>query len=354
MTVERFVCTLSFVLFTALPGATAQQSLPTISLPPHGIRINVVVSAKSGQPVTNLTQQNFTLLDNKTPRPITSFKIVGAPAQQPTRVILLLDAVNMPYQELAYTREGVRNFLKSHEGELPYPTTLAVLTDQGAQIINDFSTDGNALNDLLEHQQIGLREINRDSEWSGVERLQICLTAFHQLASFASTLSGRKAVVWISPGWPLVSGPRVYLDARQEQQIFNDVVSLSNQLRRDDVTLYNVNPLGVGESLERTDYYETFLKAPVKPNDVQLGDLSIQVLAIHTGGLAIESNSDINAMIDKCLADLRSWYEITFDPLPADKPNEYHHIEVQLDQRALTVRTTDGYYANPQEIDPRR
>ncbi len=354
MTVERFVCTLFVVLLAALPGAPAQQQLPTFSLPPHGIRINVVVNAKSGQPVTNLTQQDFTLLDNKTPRPITSFKIVSPAADQPTRVILLLDAVNMPYQALAYAREGVKKYLKSHEGELPYPTTLAILTDKGAQIVNDFSTDGNALSDLLEHQQIGLREINRDSEWSGVERLQICLTAFHQLASFASTLSGRKAVIWISPGWPLVSGPRINLGTRQEQEIFDDVVSLSNQLRRDDVTLYNTNPWGVGESLDRADYYENFLKAPVKPSDVQLGDLSVQVLAVHTGGLAIESNSDVSGMIDKCLVDLRSWYEITFDPLPADKPNEYHHIEVQLDQRALTARTTDGYYANPQVLEPQR
>jgi VWFA-related protein len=354
MTVERFVYTLSVVLFAALPGASAQQSLPTFSLPPHGITINVVVNAKSGQPVTNLTQQDFTLLDNKTPRPITSFKILSAPADQPTRVILLLDAVNMPYQALAYTRGGVKNYLKAHEGGLPYPTTLAVLTDNGVQIVNNFSTDGNALNDLLEHQQIGLREITRDSEWSGVERLQICLTAFHQLARFASTLSGRKAVVWISPGWPLVSGPRIDLGIRQEQEIFDDVVSLSNQLRRDDVTLYNVNPWGVGESLERADYYQTFLKAPVRPSDVQLGDLSVQVLAVHTGGLAIESNSDVSGMIDKCLVDLRSWYEITFDPAPADKPNEYHHIEVQLGQRALTARTTDGYYANPQLLEPQR
>lgn len=38
----------------------------------------------------------------------------------------------------------------------------------------------------------------------------------------------------------------------------------------------------------------------------------------------------------------------------ADKPNEYHHIEVRLDQRALTARTNDGYYANPKFIQPER
>ena len=52
-------------------------------------------------------------------------------------------------------------------------------------------------------------------------------------------------------------------------------------------------------------------------------------------------------MIQKCLADANSWYEIAFDPPPPDKPNEYHHIEVRLDQPGLVARTRTGYYSNP-------
>jgi hypothetical protein len=72
----------------------------------------------------------------------------------------------------------------------------------------------------------------------------------------------------------------------------------------------------------------------------------LQVLAIHSGG-GVESSTDVPRTIEKCLNELHSWYEIEFDPLPAEKPNEYHHIEVRLDQRDLTAHTTDGYYANP-------
>jgi len=353
MSVTRIVCPLSALLVAGALATRAQQSLPAISLPSHSMRLVVVVNTKSGLPVTNLTQQDFTLLDNKAPRTITSFRIDSAVAGS-ARVIVLLDAVNMPYQALAFARQGVAKYFKSNEGLLPYPTTLAVLTDKGAQIANDFTTDGNALSDMLDHQQIGLREINRASEWSGPDRLQICLTAFHQLRAFAENLPGRKIVLWISPGWPLVSGPRVDLTEHEEQQIFSDVVSLSNQLRQDDLTVYNINPWGVGEPLERADLYEAFLKAPNRPSDVELGDLSVQVLAVHSGGLAIESNSDVAGNIARCLNDLRSWYAITFDPLPADKPNEYHHIDVKLARRDLIVRTRDGYYANPRLFEPRR
>ncbi len=49
---------------------------------------------------------------------------------------------------------------------------------------------------------------------------------------------------------------------------------------------------------------------------------------------------------------MQSWYEITFDPLPADKPNEYHQIQIKLDKPGLVARTRTGYYANPRIIEP--
>jgi hypothetical protein len=158
-------------------------------------------------------------------------------------------------------------------------------------------------------------------------------------------------VVWISSGWPLISGPGVIISSREEERLFNNVVSFSNQLRQENLTIYNVNPWGVGEPLSRADYYESFLKAPVNANNVSFGAMSLQVLAIHSGGL-VDNSSDVEGSIEKCLNDLHSWYRITFEPLPADKPNEYHHIEVRLDQRGLTARTTDGYYANPTVLQP--
>lgn len=329
----------------------AFAQLPSIAPPSHSIRINVEVDTKAGQPVSALRAQDFTLLDNKVTRPITSFKIV-TPAQEPVHVIVLIDAVNTWYTGIAYVRQNVDQFLKLNEGTLAYPTSLAVLTDQGAQILNGFSTDGHALEDVLDHHDIGLREINRTSEWGGPERMQICLDAFHQLLAYSARIPGRKLVLWISPGWPLISGPRIYLTAKEENWIFEDVLSAYTQLRQNDLTIYNINPIGATESLVRTDYYQSFLKGVTRPNDVQPGDLGVQVLAIHSGGLAIESNSDVAGMIQKCLTDAHSWYEITFDPPPSDKPNQYHHLDVRLDQRDMTARTIDGYYANLQAVSP--
>jgi VWFA-related protein len=357
MTLARFFCALSTASLCGLTVASAQQTLPPSTLPAvppasQNLRLDVVVDTKSGQPVPNLRQQDFTVLDNKTPRPITYFKIKST-ADEPVSVIILVDAVNIPFQTVAWSRGEVEKYLKTNEGKLPYPTSIAVLTDQGVQIDNGFSTDGNALSDGLEHHEIGLRQVTRDSEWGDPERMQISIKAFQQFLGYASSLPGHKIIVWVSPGWPLISGPRIDLDPKQEQQIFSEIVGISTELRQIDLTVYDVNPIGVTEQLQRADYYESFLKGITNPNQVQFGNLGLQVIAVQSGGLAQEGNSDVAGMIERCLADAKSWYEIGFTPLPADKPNEYHHIEIKLDQRDLSARTRDGYYANPTLIPQR-
>jgi VWFA-related protein len=90
-----------------------------------------------------------------------------------------------------------------------------------------------------------------------------------------------------------------------------------------------------------------FVKGISKPSQTDIGDLGLQVLAIQSGGLVFQTNSDIAGLLKKCLADAESWYRISFDPAVAEHPNEYHHVEVRLDKPGLTVRTRDGYYAQP-------
>jgi VWFA-related protein len=318
----------------------------------HRIQLDVVVDTKSAQPVNYLGQQDFTILDNKSPRPITSFKVVTG-SQEPVSVILFIDAVNTPYELVADLRNQTENLLKENEGALAHPTSIAVLTDDGVQLPNAFSANGMALSDDLEHRTIGLHEITRSDQWSAEDRLTICVKALHQLTQFASRLPGRKVILWISPGFPLASGPAsASLTPKAEQAIFGDVTYFSGELRQNNITLYNINPVGASQPMFRANYYQNFVKGVARPDETQLADLSIQVLSVQSGGLALVSDNDVAGMIQKCLDDVNSWYEITFEPPPADKPNEYHHIEVRLDQPGLVARTRTGYYSNTAAAGP--
>ena len=101
-------------------------------------------------------------------------------------------------------------------------------------------------------------------------------------------------------------------------------------------------------------YYKNFLNGVSKPYQAQFGNLGLQVFATQSGGIVFEGNSDVAGLIQKSLADAQSWYQITFDPLPADKPNEYHRIDVRVDQPGLVARTRTGYYANSAAANPPR
>lgn len=354
MILSKFACAFfSSLIPLSLPLA-AQISISPVG--PQGaqatspsspqIRLDVVVNTRSGQPVPNLAQQDFTILDNKSPRPITSFRAL-TPAQEPVSVILFIDAVNTPYELVADVRNQTEKYLKANEGVLAHPSAIAVLTDDGLQLPKAFSGNGMQLGDELEHQEIGLHKIVRSDEWNSGERLTICIKALHQLALFASRLPSRKIILWISPGFPLASGPGYStLTPKAQQAIFGDVTYFSDQFRKNNITLYNVNPVGASQSVFDANYYQNFVKGIARPEDAQLADLSVQVLSIQSGGLALVSNNDVAGMIRRCLADTDSWYEISFDPPPAGKPNQYHQIDVKLDQPGLIARTRNGYYSN--------
>jgi VWFA-related protein len=306
-----------------------------------------VVTAKSGPPVSGLQQKDFTLLDNKSPREITSFLAVGG-SQAPVEVILVVDAVNADYQTVAYEREQIDKVLRSDGGHLAQAMALAFFTDTGTQIQEGFSSDGNGLSALLEQYTVGLRNLRRSTGVYGAEeRFQLSLQALDMLTAREAGRPGRKLVLWVSPGWPLLTGPRTDLDSKQQQRIFADVVGLSTRLRQARITLYSIDPLGADESEVRASYYEEFVKGVKESGKVEPADLALQVLATQTGGLALNFNNDVAALLRKCLADTQAYYEITFDPPLPDRRDEYHQIEMKVGKPGLTARTRQGYYAEP-------
>jgi VWFA-related protein len=341
---------ISLVLFGSLLSAAfaAAQQAPLSPPAPSGkIVLDVVVNPRSGPPVANLQQQNFTLLDNKTSRPITSFHAY-AQSQEPTQVILVIDNVNTSYETIAYARPQIEKFLRANEGHLAYPTTLAVVNDDGTQIQPHPTTDGNALSAALDQYEVGLKFLRRDTGiWGAADRTDLGLRALNSLMARDSNLPGRKIILWVSPGWPLLSGPRLDLPYKQEQQIFGSIVALSNELRSTHTTLYNINPIGAGEGVLRSNYYEDFVKGVQKPSQVVLGDLSLQVLATQSGGQVLYANNDITALLRQAMADTTAYYELTFDAPPAEHADEYHNIQVQVSNPGLRARTLQGYYAQP-------
>ncbi len=263
-----------------------------------------------------LEQQDFTLLDNKNPRAITSFEAFTG-REQSVEAVVVIDGVNIDYQNLSYARQQVDKFLRAEGGRLDYPVALAVVTDQGMQMVTDFSSDGNALSAALGNYDVAKRILNRGTGfYSVVERVQIMLQALNHLATSEARRPGRKVIIWVSPGWPLLSGPHIEIDSKTAQQIFTDDVHFSTLLREARVTLYGINPLGTG--ISNGWFYQQFVKGVSKPSQVDAADMGLPVLAIQSGGLALDYdldyNNDVAGLLRKCLSDAAPYYEISFDP----------------------------------------
>ena len=347
-------CVRSTCLFCLLAvGGFTQQSAPPSSTDRH-ITLDVVVSDKSGKPVPGLEQQDFTLLDNKQPQKILSFQAIAAQgdatkADPPVEVVLLVDEVNIGFSRVSYARDQIEKFLRSDGGKLPRPVSLAVLTDSGIATSNVTSQDGNVLAAELNENKAGLRSITRSQGVYGAsDRVGLSLKAVQQLADYEAPKPGRKLVIWVSPGWPLLTGPRIQLTDKDQQRIFSNIVGLSDSLRRARVTLYSIDPLGTADAGGfRTFIYEGYIKGVKKPGQVQIGNLALQVLATQSGGRVFNSNNDVAAEIASAVADTNAFYVLTFEGLVGDGPNEYHSLEIKLDKPGLKALTRTGYYAQP-------
>src|ERR1700688_1610107 len=277
----------------------AEPTVPASAGTDRRITLEVQVADKSGAAVRGLQKQDFTLLDDKQPRDIVSFQTVNdgaSPTSDPAvEVVLVIDAVNASVQTIAYERIELKKFLLQNGGKLALPTSLVVFTDTGTKMQDGFSRDGNALAALYDQYDTGLRSITRSSGFYGAEeRFDLSLKALSSLVAHERTRPGRKLIIWFSPGWPLLSGPQVELSAKEEERFFNSIVAFSGELRKARITLYSIDPLGMADAGGfRTFYYEEFLKGVPFAKRAQAGNLGLQVLAVQSGGLVLNSTNDI-------------------------------------------------------------
>jgi VWFA-related protein len=331
---------------------TSAQSPTTPALrarsgpPSRTVHLDVLVTGRPGEAVTGLEQKDFTILDDKKPREITSFEAVDG-LKEPVHVILVVDAINTGYTEIQQERNQIDKFLKANGGKLALPIALAVFGNKGIAMQGEFSRDGNALAATLAKYSIGLRIIGRSAGIPGAEeRLSDSLKAMQLLAAHEAQRPGRKIILWVSPGWPLFSGPNENLTQAQQLSIFNAITFLSSTLREAQTTVYAIDPLGVDESVGRAFYYEQFTDGVKKPSEDTMGDLGLQVIALQTGGL-VRNSSDVSGLLQESVADNVAFYRLSFEPPPTEKRDVYHSLKVMVAKPGTTVATSTGYYNEP-------
>jgi VWFA-related protein len=335
-----------------LPQSAPQQRAIT---PPGHIHLDITVTDAAGKAVLGLDPSDFKLLDDNQPRKILSFRSfdgINVKPDPPVQVVLVIDMVNLPFQQVAFVRQEIDKFLHENGGHLAQPVSIMLLTDAGLRVQPRPTVDGNALSGLVQQIQGNIRTINSAMGADALlERFRLCVRQMESIAENEATRPGRKLVIWVGPGWPMVVTPELgYYSKRDQLSYFEGIVEFSARLREGRTVLYSVapaNPDAGGTASNNTQFYRGYLKGVQSAKLANPGNLALKVLATQSGGLVLGPDNDLAGQIDRCIADANTFYRISFDPPKADHADEYHDLKVQMSQPGLTVRTNSGYYNQP-------
>jgi VWFA-related protein len=344
-------CTvLGYAQQAAVPAAdsSATPAPSAVAPAPVHISMDVQVSDKEGKPVGGLEPTDFTLLDDDQPRRILGFRrtdgMIGNKFDLPTEAIIVLDAVNIPYQGVTQLRLQLQRYLRQNGGQLTVPTSVFVYTSQGLMVQPAPSKDGNAIAKTLDTSVGTVRA--RDSsagDYGLAEQFQSSIKTIKGIADNEAHKPGRKLLIWLGSGWPLLDSIKFLKSNQNEAIYFSDIVEVSKRLRDARITVDAVFTL-IGSD---TKLWGAYVKPVKEFHKADAGNLALQVLARQTGGRVIEPSNDVPSLIDQCIADVGPYYTLAFTPPQAAHSDEYHDLKVTVAQPGVTVRNISGYYDQP-------
>ncbi len=317
------------------------------------IRLDVVVRDKSGNPVTGLKQQDFTLRDNDQLGKIVTFQAfdgVSAKPDTPVEIILVIDTLNLPPEQVSTAKASVEKLLRANFGHLAEPVSIFLLSRTVLSSTPAPSIDGNALADELARGKdlpvVRKTMILQPGQGRGVPKgfamspegkaNRISLNALGAIVIQERRKPGRKLLFWIGPGWPVGAGG---CDIS-----FDSVTEFSTRIRESRITLWNVTARPYWEP---DLSYQSFLGPVKSEKDVKSGNLALAVLATQSGGGVLNTGGDLRGQVGELIQQVNAFYSLTFDPPRTQQVDDYHDLQVAVAEPGMKAHTTTAYYDQP-------
>ena len=324
---------------------------------PKTIHLDVLVKDSSGAPVSAIPEQFFTVLDNGQPQKLLSFKQVDSKNNpSAVHVLIVMDMINPGVNSVTWGREQLSEYLKQEGGALRHRTSIAAMTEDGLKMMSGSTTDGSVLQAEFAKIPTQRRLVEQSGGWQGLEQLLTqSLEQFSQILFIEKARPGRKLVLLISSGWPMLGWVGSEQDMKQRQWVFNVDVDTTDTIRDARTVIYRLDPFELGGHHDGDHdpfYYQDFLKPMTKPGDATYPYLGLGVFAIHSGGKVMVTGKDLAGEINSTMRDAGTYYELTYAAPPAGAPNQYHATSVRVNQPGAIVQTLSGYYADPRGVGP--
>ena len=400
-----FRCVFALVCTMLPPIVAGQQASQSPATGETVLRVNTrlvlvdaVVLDKTGKPITNLTENDFTVLEDGKPQKIAAFSVTvhqpiqanaGPPILQPhvttnrpeamqmegAVAVLLLDGLNTPREDQMYVRQQVLKFLANHF-DTSYKIAVVALTNK-VDMLQDFTSDPKLLKaaldhyvpqmPLLAHNGIGSPGISlnpqaaamirhtdeKDEEFKRDLRVPVTLAALQNIARYMSGQHGRKVLLWFSAGFPISVGggrggenveSREYHDPRMmvESRDYTDQIwRTTNLLNEAHVAIYSIDARGLSTGGLSTDGASD----PKEIFERLSTEDTLERTAVDTGGQYFHARNDIDLAISLSLQESGSYYMLGYYPLEKKWDGKFRQIRVSVDHAGLQVRHRRGYFA---------
>jgi VWFA-related protein len=359
--------------------AAQQVPAPTFRGGVNIVSVDVIVTDDAGNPITNLTREDFEIVEDGVPQVIEQFRPIdlgGSPvaddrplpaigtreveeteaARPDARLIaFFLSDYQVCWERQAEVRETLARFIRTglRRGDLvavfdPLVPVGAVLFtydhEAVARAVAGFEArkgDYTPRNDMETEQWL---VANRMAENQGAFvrqmeeiRAAVVRDALKALAvRLGSTREGRKSVVFVSEGFP----PGFATDPRPLQEITRDA-------NRHNTSLYVLDPRGFAPGRLGLD------ARTVRPFCPGEGNRAVQdtlrFLADETDGRAIVNTERLSDGLAQMMRDSSAYYLLAYVPARVHADGRFHEIDVRVKRRGAVVRGRKGYWALPTE-----
>ncbi len=330
----------------AAPPQNAQASGPLLRSTTRAVVLDVTVTDQRGNPVGNLTRKDFTVLENDTAQSIASFEssttLQQKTAQAPSRTVILIDELNTQFIDIAYARYSVEKYLKRASGrQLEQPAQLLALTDHGLVLACDYTRNGGELLRALEQLPAIIPfKLGLGASALG-DRVNISLGALEEIARASAHSGQRTTVVWVSPGFPIVTP--MNMDPDDREKLLDALRKMSDMLLRSRVTVYSVDPRAVfNDGANRA--VDAMFSSSYSASTV-FGDLALERLALETGGRAFYGRNDVDNLVAASILQSNTFYTLSYYPSDTDYNGQFRKIHIQVNRSGLKPLTRLGYYA---------
>ena len=402
-------------------GAAAPAAAPAPAEPPveqffesidvNLVNVDVYVTDKKGNRVRGLGKGDFELFEDGKPMAITNFYAVEegepvrsepapaapAPALEP-RPITPLPAPEVPEDQRLHlvvyvdnwnikpfnrnrTFTGIREMLRT---KLTRGDRVMLMTyDREPHIRRPFTSDPVTIaSALFEIERLSAQGMQQESERREVLReikeandetsalirarsyadsvfndLTFTIDSLKNTVSSLAGLPGRKAILYVSDGLPLVAGEDAFhavqerfstasislLESRNydASRRFKELIASANANR---ITFYTLDAAGLrvssSVSAENRTADISGLVDSVHWSNIQS---TLRMMAVETGGVAILNSNEPTLPLARVADDLRNYYSLGYTPGHSGD-GRYHEVEVRVKGRKdLEVRAREGY-----------